>query len=99
MTTTTTATITVLSLTPVQAGRLVALADVELLLDGVPIVIHGVQVRADGKGTEVTLPTYRASGGEWRVAVSLPEELKGAMGDAVLAAGVEVGILKQIASW
>ena len=65
-----------------------------------------MQVRADvlqlrsataghGAGTEVTLPRYRAADGSWKAAVSLPEELKGSMGDVVLAAGIEQGILKQ----
>ena len=86
--------IAVLRLAPAQGGRLVALADVELLLDGVSIVLHGVQVRADGAGTEVTLPKYRAVDGSWHSAITLPDELKGPMGDIVIAAGVEAGILK-----
>lgn len=96
MSETTQALVTVLSLVPVSGGgKLLALADVEVVIDGIQIVVHGVQVRGDGAGTEVTLPRYRAADGTWRAAVSLPEELKGSMGDVVLAAGIEQGILKQ----
>lgn len=59
----------------------------------IPIIIHGIQVRADANGSEVLLPKYRDGSGEWRTAISLPDELKGPMGDAVLAAGIEAGIL------
>jgi stage V sporulation protein G len=89
------ARIAVVNLAPVQGGRLVALADVELLLDGVSIILHGVQVRADGAGTEVTLPKYRAADGSWHSAITLPDELKGPMGDVVIAASIEAGVLKQ----
>jgi len=96
MDTTTTATITVLTIAPVSnAKKLLALADVELVLDGVAVAIHGIQVRADGDGAEVALPRYRAPDGEWRSAVTLPDEIRGPMGDAVLAAGIEAGILKE----
>ena len=82
----TTATISVLAINRASGGRLLALADVEIVLDG-------IQVRADANGSEVLLPKYRDGGGEWRTAISLPDELKGPMGDAVLAAGIEAGIL------
>lgn len=92
---TTSATITVLDLRPVNHGKLLALADVELAIEGVVMVIHGVQVRADAEKTEVTLPTYRASDGSWKSAITLPDELRGSMGDIVMAAGIDAGILKQ----
>jgi stage V sporulation protein G len=95
---TSTATINVLNITSVHAGRLLALADVELLIDGVAIVLHGVQVRADGSKTEITLPNYRAPDGSWRTAVTLPEEVRGPMGDAVMAAGLEAGLLMEKAA-
>ncbi len=95
-TSTTTATISVLDVYPVNGHRdLLALADVELLLDGVPIVLHGVQVRADANRTEIALPKYRCTNGSWRAAVSLPEEVRGVMGDAVIAAALEKGILRE----
>ena len=77
------------------AAKLRALADVEVVFDGVTMVIQGVQVRADGNGTEVSLPKYRAPDGSWRSAVILPDEIKGAISDTVLAAGLEAGILRE----
>ena len=93
---TSTAIITAGKITPINnAGKLLALADVTLMLDGVEITIHGVQVRADASGTEVTLPRYRSASGEWMTAITLPDELRGAMGDVVMAAGIEAGVLKE----
>ncbi|CUW40788.1 protein of unknown function [Magnetospirillum sp. XM-1] len=57
-----------------------SIADVELILDGVSLVIHGVQVRADASKTEITLPNYRAPDGSWKAAVTLPNEVLGPMG-------------------
>jgi stage V sporulation protein G len=93
---TTTAVITVLSIIPLaNAGKLLALADVELVLDDVPLIIHGIQVRADGDRTEITLPKYRSPSGEWKTAITLPDEVRGVMGDMVIAAGIEAGLLKE----
>lgn len=88
-------TITVLNITPTTANRVVALADVEVVIEGIAIVVHGVQLRADSSGTEVTLPRYRAADGSWRTAITLPEEVRGPMGDAVIAAGLEAGLLRE----
>ena len=93
---TTTVQITVLHLVPTQGrGNLLALADVEVLLDGVSIILHGVQVCATSDRTEVRLPKYRGVDGTWRAAISLPDEVKGPMGDAVMAAGIEAGVLRE----
>jgi stage V sporulation protein G len=71
------------------------LADVVVLLDGVAIILHGVQVHATLDQTEIRLPKYRASDGNWMAAISLPEEVKGPTGDAMIAAGIEAGILRK----
>ena len=63
-----------------NAGKLLALADVALMLDGVEITIHGVWVRADADRTEAALPKYRAPNGEWATAIMLPREVRGPMG-------------------
>lgn len=91
-----TATISVVGLIPTpNHGDLLALADVEVTFDGVSVVVHGVQLRADGKRTEVRLPQYRAPDGAWKAAISLPDEVRGPMGDAVIAAGLELGLLRE----
>lgn len=95
---TTTVQITVLNLAPMRgSGNLLALADVEVLLDGVSIILHGVQVFATDQRTEVRLPKYRAPDGNWMAAITLPDEVKGPMGDAVIAAGIEAGVLRETA--
>lgn len=88
-------TVSVVSLTPVASKiTLLALADVEIEVAGAVFTLHGVQLRADGEHTKVTMPQYRDPGGAWKPALSLPEELKGPIGDAVIAAGLEAGILR-----
>lgn len=93
---TSTVSIVVVTINPVSSGgRLLALADAEILLDGVAIGLHGLQVYADSSKTEIRLPKYRAPNGDWLPAISLPPELKEPLGDAVMAAGIEAGILKE----
>ncbi len=95
-TSTTTVQITVLNLAPMRGrGNLLALADVEVLLDGVSIILHGVQVCATDQRTEVRLPKYRAPDGNWVASITLPDEVKGPMGDVVIAAGIEAGVLRE----
>jgi hypothetical protein len=43
-------TITVLSVTPVRAGRILALASVEIDVDGVVIDIHGIRAARSPTG-------------------------------------------------
>lgn len=80
------ATVEVLSLTLTRApGRLIGLAVVEVVLDGVPIVIQGVRVlrRPDGLAV-VQMPTYRHTTGELIPALVLPDELDDAVQRQVL---------------
>ena len=89
-------TISVLGIHPIAAaGRLHGLADVALVIDGVEVVIHGVQILADAGKTEIRLPKYRAPNGEWMAAISLPPETRGAVGDVVIAAALEAGLLRE----
>ena len=74
---------------------MLALADVELILAGVSLVIHGVQVRADASKTEITHPNFRAPNGSLRTAATFPDEIRRPMGDAVIAAAMEAGLLKE----
>lgn len=80
-----TVSITVLSIKPVNFGRIFALASVEIDIDGVVLVIHGVRaMRAQPMGTRVDLPVFRDENGMWQRAVMLPDEICGPMGKAVL---------------
>jgi stage V sporulation protein G len=86
-------TITVLSVTPTRAGKLLALASVELVIDDVPLTIHGIQaLRVEPIGTTIELPKFRAATGEWQTAISLPDDLHGPIGDIVREALVEHGL-------
>ena len=64
-------------------------------IGGVSITLHGVQVCATAERTEVLLPKYRGADGTWMTAVTSPNEVKGPMGEAVIAVGVEAGILRK----
>ena len=78
---------------PVKFGRIFALASVEVDLDGVLLVIHGVRaIRAQPMGTRIDLPVYRDENGVWQRAITLPEEISEAIGRAVLDELVERGL-------
>lgn len=64
-------------------------------LSGSTLVLHGIQVRADVQGTEVAHPKYRAGDGSWHTAITLPEDIRGPMCNAIIAAGIEAGVLKR----
>lgn len=86
--------IEVMSIHPTPgAGKLVAVASVRLLVEGVELEIHGVQLRADAKGTSAHLPKHRDHTGQWVTSLVLPDELYGAMGDMVIQAGVDLGVV------
>ncbi|CAA7622062.1 conserved hypothetical protein [Candidatus Terasakiella magnetica] len=93
---TTTVTFNVLSLTSVRSGKILALADVEIVIDGVALLVSGLQMRASSHETRVDVPTHRMPNGEWKPSVSLPEELMTAIAEAVVTAGVNAGLLKRV---
>ena len=76
-----------------RAGKLFALAAVEVDIDGVAIEIHGVRaMHVPPAATRIEVPTYRDAAGRARAAIILPEEVRGPMGDAVLDRLVELGL-------
>ncbi len=79
------------TITPVMgSGKLLALADVTIEIAGVEVIIHSIRVEADANGTAVRLPVDR----QQRPLIILPYEVRLALGDTVLAAGIEAGILR-----
>ena len=85
--------ITVLSVKRVKLGKIFALASVEIDIDAVLLVIHGVRaISVHPLGTRIELPTYRDEHGVWRRAITLPDEICGPMGRAVLDELVERGL-------
>jgi len=88
--------ITVLSVTPVRAGKLFALASVEIDIDGVRIEVRGTRaMRVPTGATRVELPTFRDAAGQSRAAIVLPDEVHGPIGDAVIEALIERGLAER----
>ena len=74
-----------------STGRLLALATVDLDLDGVAMTLHGVQVtRLPNGSLQCSAPRYRTPTGEWAPAVTLPDELEVAIGAEVIAAFLDL---------
>jgi stage V sporulation protein G len=87
--------IRVLSVTPMRAGKLFALASVEIDIDGIQIAIHGVRALNAVGGTRIELPQFRDHSGALRPAIILPEEIRGPIGDAVIDELVERGLARR----
>lgn len=88
--------IRVLSVVPGRVGKLFALASVAIDIDGVQIEVHGIRaLRVEPAGTRIELPRFRDASGMLRPAITLPEEVRGPIGDAVLDALIERGIAKR----
>ena len=87
--------ITVAAVRPVAGRSIFAFIDVELVIAGVSLTIHGIQARhVAPHGTSIHLPTYRAEGNAPRIAVTLPPELVATLGDLILEDLVARGIAK-----
>ncbi len=85
----------VLSVTPARGGKLFALASVVIDIDGLQIELHGIRaLRVEPAGTRIELPKFRDPAGMLRSAITLPDEVRGPIGDAVLDELVERGIAK-----
>lgn len=92
-----TITFTVRDARPIASKTLFALVDVDMEIAGVTITIAGVQARRVGSGgTSVHLPTYKAPDGSWQTAITLPDEARKPLGDAVLEFLLEVGLAKPV---
>ena len=73
---TSTVNVTVLSVTPARAGRLFALASVEIEIGGVAIELHGIHaLRVEPAGTRIELPQFRDVSGLFSSVVTLPAEI------------------------
>jgi hypothetical protein len=88
-----TASITVLAVKPVKFGGIFALASVEIDLDGMVLVIPW----GSRDPRSVNRHTHRFTGvprenGVWQRAITLPEEISGAIGRVILDELVERGL-------
>jgi stage V sporulation protein G len=69
------------------AGKLVALAVVEIEIAGVPILLQGVKVaKRPGGGLACEPPCFRAPDGRWLPAAVLPPDLAQGLAAEVFAA-------------
>lgn len=97
-------TVTVLDGQAVQKGQIIALAAVEIELDGVVFTVNGLQVvrtRETSSGRDangVALPRYRAPDGEWKPAIDLPDELREPVTMAILEQCCDRGITRRLHS-
>jgi hypothetical protein len=88
--------ITVLSVTPLRAGRLFALASVEIDIDGIRIEVRGIRAMRVSTGeTRVELPMFRDATGQSRAVIVPPDEVHGQIGDAVIETLIERGLAKR----
>jgi hypothetical protein len=95
-------TVTVLDVQAVQKGQVIALAAVEIELDGVAFIINGLQVirtkepsqqpRGYGRGP-AALPR---TGWEWKPAIKLPDELREPITAAILEQCCDRGIVSEV---
>ena len=68
-------------------GRLLGLANAEVVVEGVAIVVQGIRLVYDDDGALVVQPPrFRHPDGRWLAAVVLPEELERAIAAEVLEA-------------
>jgi hypothetical protein len=91
-----TVNITVLSVIPMRAGRIFALASIEIEIGGVAIALHGVRIlRLGADGIRIELPLFRDAAGLYRSVVTLPPEVYGPIRDVVVDTLVERGLAKR----
>lgn len=73
---TTTVDVTVIDVLPVRGpGKLVALANAEIEIDGVVLLVQGARALQVGPLLKVEPPQYRDADGRWYPAVILPDEI------------------------
>lgn len=82
---------TLLNIVAKRAGRLLALADVELDFGGVVVEVNAVRVEREPNGTSVRLPVDR----DGRALIVLPDEIREAMADVILAGALDSGIVAE----
>ena len=84
--------IELLKITPIQSGRLIALADVRIMLGGeINMSIHGVRIEVanNGEAVSVRMPVDRSN----KAVVSLDsDEIKDAIAEVCLAGAIEAKI-------
>jgi hypothetical protein len=83
------------SVTPLRAGRLFALASVEIDIEGIRIEVRGIRAMRAHWRDQVELPTFRDAAGQSRAAIVLRDDVNGPIGDAAIEALIERGLAKR----
>jgi hypothetical protein len=92
--------LTVLTVTPMRAGRFFALAPIEIGLGGVAFELHGIRaVRVRAAGTRIELMRFGDAGGEEHAVVKLPPEISDRISDAALDALIGCGLAQTPLGW
>lgn len=85
-------TVTLLSIERVRgAGKLAALAAVEITISGVVLTVAGFRVLDEGRAWRIEPPAFRDHMGRWQDAIGLPATVLQAIGELIrdeLAAAV-----------
>ena len=87
--------LTVLAVEPVHRSKLFALISAEVEIEGISVIVHGIQATRDTLNIRIEMPKFRDGGGAWRSALTLPEEVQAPLITAVLEALVEHGLAKR----
>jgi stage V sporulation protein G len=87
--------LTVFAVEPVHRSKLFALISVEVEIEGIAVIVHGIQAMRDPLNIRIEMPKFRDGNGTWRSAVTLPDEVKAPLTAAVLEALVEHGLAKR----
>lgn len=77
---------------PEKHSRILALADVVIEIAGLVVEINSVRVEREANGVSVRLPVDH----DRRALIVVADEIKKAMADVVLAAGLEAGLLREL---
>ena len=91
--------LTVLTIEPVDRSKLFALISAEVEIEGIAVIVHGIQAIRDVRNVRIEMPKFRDGDGAWQSAVTLPDEIKAPLAAAVLHALVERGLAKRGFAW
>ncbi len=87
--------LTVLAVEPVHRSKLFALISAEVEIEGIIVIVHGIQAVRETVNIRIEMPRFRDGNGAWRSAVTLPDEINAPLATAVLEALVERGLAKR----
>jgi len=87
--------LTVFTVERVHRSKLIALVSAEVEIEGIAVIVHGIQAIRESLNIRIEMPKFRDGNGTWRSAVTLPDEIIAPLSAAVLEALVEHGVAKR----